>query len=246
MKAQEIMKRQQAILNNNDLYRAIFADHKIEVRQTDSIFYSLEKTPPLYSNLVTLSEGWKPDDIFEEIDAAFQSERWDEWSIKDSFGVLDLSDREFIELFDAQWIYLEAQNFQPCESSTNLKYEIVTTENALAEWRIAWDSDEELGKQIFSPRLLADPKLYFVAGCEGKQIVSGCFINRTDDVLGISNFFAPDGDVRHWSDVVSFIFRSIQRTDLVGYERKPLIERLQLLGFEMVGDLAVWLKRGLR
>ncbi len=235
-------KIQQAIYNNNGLYEAIFANHQIKFKQTDFIRYSLEQTPPLYSNLVTISKDWKPDDIFGNIDIRYENEKWDEWSVKDSFGVLDLSEYGFTKLFEAQWIYLEAEKFKPYGTNGSLHYEIVTTENVLSAWRIAWDSDEQLGKEIFNPKLLNNPKVYFVAGYDGKQIVSGCFVNRTDNILGISNFFAPDKDNKYWSETISFIFGSIGQRNIVGYERNELADTLQTLGFVVVGDLTVWLK----
>lgn len=236
-------KRQKAIRNNNDLYKEIFESQNIESSLTDSIWYCLDKTPPLYSNLVTISKEWKPDDIFKNIDRKYEDGKWDEWSVKDSFSLLDLAEYGFAKLFDAQWIYLEAAKFMQESESKNLRYEIVENENDLAEWKIAWDSDEKLGERIFSPQLLNNPKVYFVAGYEEKQIASGCFVNRTNDVLGISNFFSPGNDSGYWSGMISFIFNSIDRADIVGYERQEMVNKLRLLGFEPVGNLTVWLKK---
>jgi hypothetical protein len=236
-------KRQKAILNNNDLYKEIFRSQNIESNCTDSIWYCLDKTPPLYSNLVTISEEWKPDDIFRNIDRKYEDEKWEGWSLKDSFGLLDLTAYGFAKLFDAQWVYLEATNFKPESESRNLRYEIIKNEPDLAKWRLAWDSDERLGEQIFSSKLLDNPRVYFVAGYYGKQIVSGCFANETENVLGISNFFSPGNDSGHWSEMISFIFDSIYRADIVGYKRKEIINKLRELGFEPVGNLTVWLKK---
>ncbi len=236
-------KLQKAIYNNNGLYEAIFSNHNIKSNQTASICYSLEKTPPLYSNLVTFSKDWLPDDIFKSIDLNYEKEKWDEWSIKDSFSVIDLGKYGFTKLFDAQWIYLEATKFIATKENKNLRYEIVNREDILSRWRIAWDSDEQLGKEIFNPKLLGNPRVYFVAGYERKQIVSGCFVNKTDDVLGVSNFFAPNKDTDYWSDIIGFILDSIERVDIVGYERKEVVDKLQSLGFESMGNLTVWLKK---
>jgi len=236
-------KTQQAIYNNNGLYEAIFSNRKIKFNRADFIFYSLEKTPPLYSNLVTISPKWKPDDIFRNIDFNYEKERWNEWSIKDSFGVLNLSKYGFTKLFDAEWMYLEAEKFTRIEKSKNLRYEVINDEDVLSAWRIAWDFDEQLGKEIFSPKLLSNPKVYLVAGYERERIVSGCLINKTEDVLGISNFFAPSKEIAYWSEIISFIFNSIERADIVGYKRNELVEKLKLLGFDSVGNLTVWLKK---
>ncbi|HRH42523.1 MAG TPA: hypothetical protein PKY82_12925 [Pyrinomonadaceae bacterium] len=236
-------KRQLAIRNNNELYRSIFANHKIVLNRTDLICYTIEKTPLLYSNLVTISKDWAPDEIFEKIDLKFIKENWLEWSIKDSFAVLDLHKYNFLKLFDAQWFYLEAGNFTPTAQSENLSYKIIDNESDLAVWRTIWDSDDKLGKEIFNPKLLNNPLTYFVAGLKDEQIVSGCLINKSDDVLSISNFFAPDKNIDYWSEMISFIFSSIEQTDIVGYQRNDLVDKLKTLGFEAVGNLIVWLKK---
>lgn len=236
-------KLAKAIRNNNDLYEAVFSPQELQSHRNNSSWYCPEKTPPLYSNLVTVCENWKPDDIFRAIDANFKKENWDEWSIKDSFGCLDLREYGFEKLFDAKWIYLEAERFTPIKMDGKLIYKIVESADVLANWRIAWDSDEKLGKQIFDAELLDNPKVFFIAGYDNEKIVSGCFVNKTADVSGISNFFAPDENINYWSEMIEFIFDSIKVTDIVGYERKNLTEKLQTLGFKTIGDLTVWLKK---
>ncbi len=236
-------KLQKAICNNNDLYEAILSSQNIKSHKTNSIWYCLEKTPPFYSNLVTISKEWKPDKVFRNIDFNYEKEKWEEWTIKDSFAVLDLNKYEFTKLFDAQWMYLEVANFIQTEKTGNLPYEIVGNEETLSAWRLAWDADERIGKQIFSPKLLNNSKVYIVAGYQEEQIVSGCFVNKTGNVLGISNFFAPNKEVHYWSDTISFILESVESLDIVGYERNELTDKLYLLGFEQIGNLTVWQKK---
>jgi hypothetical protein len=235
-------KLAKAILNNNELYEAVFSPQQIKSYKNDLIWYCLEETPPFYSNLVTVSENWRPDKIFEEIDRNFKKENWEKFSIKDSFSVLDLTKFGFKKLFDAQWIYLEAENFKPQKQSGKLNYKIVKNEIELKKWKIAWDADENIGNSIFYPQMLNDPKVFFVTGFDKDKIVSGCLINKTPDVLGISNFFAPVETIDYWSEMINFIFDSIKCTDVVGYERSNFARELQTLGFEDVGDLTVWLK----
>ena len=168
-----IDKLAKAIRNNNDLYEAIFSPQNIKTYRNDSIWYCLEKTPPLYSNLVTVSEDWKPDEIFRKIDASLKN-----WSIKDSFGCLDLCEYGFEKLFDASWIYLEAANFKPIKTDINLRFEIVKSEEVLSNWRIAWDADEQLGKEIFNKKMLDNPKIFFVAGYEEEKVRQRLFYQQ--------------------------------------------------------------------
>lgn len=235
-------KLKKAIRNNNDLYEAVFSPQQLQSNRNDSIWYCFDKTPPLYSNLVTVCEEWKPDDIFRAIDANFKKENWGEWSIKDSFSNLDLREYGFEKLFVAKWIYLEAERFKSMKMDDKLIYKIVESADVLSDWRIAWDADEKLGKQIFHAELLDNPKVFFIAGYDKETIMSGCFINKTADVLGISNFFAPNENARYWSGMIEFVFDSIKVADIVGYERKNLAEKFQSLGFETIGNLTVWLK----
>ena len=93
-------------------------------------------------------------------------------------------------------------------------------------------------KSIFSDAMLDDPDIWFIAGYEGDSIVSGCLVNASDDVLGISNFFGPEDN---WSDIISFIRDDIRSADIVGYERE--FEKFSGLGFESPGNLSVWVKR---
>lgn len=236
-------KIQKAIRNNNGLYEAILGSKNIRSERTDSIWYCLEKTPPLYSNLVTISKEWAPDDIFRSIDLNYENERWDKWSIKDSFAALDLGEYGFTKLFDARWMYLEAAEFTPNGKSTELCFEVVKTEDALSAWRKAWDADEEIGWKIFAPELLNDTRVHFIAGYKGNEIAAGCFVNKTSDVLGVSNFFAPDKNINYWAGLIGFIFDRVEHLDIVGYERKETVDRLRSLGFEPAGNLAVWLKK---
>ena len=236
-------KLKKAILNNNDLYEAVFKPQNIKSHRNDAIWYCLEEIPPFYSNLVTVSENWKPDEIFKTIDENFKNENWNKWSIKDSFAALDLSDYGFKKLFAAKWFYLNAAKFTPIKAETELHFKIIKTEKDLSDWRIAWDSNEDLGKQIFHPEILNDPKLYFVAGYKNDRIECGCLLNETENILGISNFSAPEKNIEYWSEIIRFVFDSIKFTDIVGYERKDLTEKLKNLGFETIGDLIVWLRK---
>jgi hypothetical protein len=235
-------KLRKAITNNNDLYRAIFEQYQIKSEKNGFVWYCLEETPPLYSNLVTISENWQPDEIFRQIDFNFEKENWSEWSIKDSFAVLDLTEFGFSKLFDANWIYLESDSFVPIIQTEKLHYEIIEDEQTLSKWKLAWDTDEKLGDKIFNPKLLSKNDVFFIAGFEKGNLVNGCLVNKTEDVFGISNFFAPNENINYWSQIISFIFDSKGQLDIVGYERNDLSKQLNNIGFEEIGNLKVWLK----
>lgn len=231
-----------AIQNNNDLYKAVFDAQHIPSSIDEDKWYCVQKVPPYYSNIVTRSENWKPDSIFEQIDSASLSENWDSWSIKDSFQTLDLSSHGFNKLFDAEWMYLTAANFMALESEPKVIYKILENIEELSEWRLAWDSNKEIGEQIFYEEMLGNSNVKFLAGYKDNQLITGCLINKTESIYGISNFFAPDESVEWWSMIVSYLYTSLGKIDLVGYERSALLKQLANLGFENIGNLTVWLK----
>ena len=230
------------IRNNNDLYGAVFSNLHVSFQETEEIWYSLEKAPPYYSNVVTRSRTWKPDEVFRKLDSTAIQNQWAGWSIKDSFSTLDLTLHGFNQLFQAQWMYLDVEHFNPITPHVNVEYKILAKEEEISAWRLAWDPNIDLGKRIFSPGLVKNPKIHFIASYQGDQLVSGCLVNQTDDVLGISNFFSPGNDISYWSDTICHILSSIGRMDIVGYERRELVKNLRNLGFQSIGDLIVWVK----
>ena len=229
---------QKAIDNNVGLYRTILGHLGIGWRVETDLAYTDEKAPPYYSNAVTRSERWRPDDRFRRIAEAATTNAWADWSIKDSHDVLDLTPHGFRRLLGASWIHLDAASLQPV--SCDLRFELVAAEDGLALWRAAWDPDLQLGQLLFSPELLTDPDLAFVAGYDGDRLVCGCLVNRTDDVLGISNCFALEGPRACWAAMVRFIIDRLGRFGLVGYERDAALADFQAIGFEPIGSLSVW------
>jgi hypothetical protein len=229
------------IRNNNDLYEAVFKSQGIFFERTDAIWCSRSKVPPYYSNIVTRSCAWRPDATFEEITATAGREHWRTCSIKDSFDVLDLSDNGFSRLFTSKWIYLPEKSFTPSKAAPAVEFRLAADEGDLLLWRSAWEPDLALSAQIFGPSMLRDPTVHFVLGYEDERLVCGCLINRTDHVLGVSNFFSPSDDATYWSSTLEFLHSAVGRYDVVGYESFDLSEELQVLGFECVGDLTVWL-----
>ncbi|WP_210528563.1 hypothetical protein [Rubellimicrobium arenae] len=229
---------QKAIDNNVGLYRTILGHLGIGWRVEADLAHTDEKAPPYYSNAVTRSEQWRPDHRLLRIAETATRNGWADWSIKDSHDVLDLAPLGFRRLLRANWIHLNAASLQPV--SHDLRFEIVAEEEGLARWRAAWDPDLQLGQLLFGPQLLNDPDLAFIAGYDGDRLVCGCLVNRTDDVLGISNCFALEEPRACWAAMVRFITDRLGQSSLVGYERDAALADFQSIGFEPIGSLSVW------
>ena len=231
---------QKAIRNNLNLYELIFDTHQLRYHSTNEIWYSTEIAPRLYSNLITISEGWVPDDTLQIIDNAYKNQPRKQWSIKDSFAMLNLEDLGFIKRFTAQWIYLDSAKFIPQPQYKQLEYQIIQDEAELTIWKQGWGTYEEPGEEIFLPGLLNLPTVKFIAGYHQGQLLSGCLVNKTDGVFGISNFFSPSDDPGYWTDMLQFIFNEIEKNDVVGYEGDDVLENLKTIGFQSIGRLIVW------
>jgi hypothetical protein len=237
-------KLKKAIDNNIGLYRTILGGHDIDWHTTADIAYSLRQVPQLYSNIVTRTPDWQPDNTFTTIDSSYCAQDWSTWSVKDSFRVLDLTHYGFKRLFEAHWIYLTIDEFDPLPS-TGAHHQIVRTEADLSRWIAAWGIGETISGPIFCNELLHDPDITFIAGFnEEGNVRSGCIINRTDDVLGISNFFGTDNEeTEMWSSMIQFVSENVLCGDIVGYESRETLAKLDRIGFEPIGDLTVWLKQ---
>ena len=236
------LKRQKASNNNLALYKSVFASHGIELRENSDIYYTTEQTPPLYSNLATRSPEWIPEEIFHRIDNNCVEQKWSEWSIKDSFQRLDLTKHGFEKLFDSKWLYLESENFSH-QNDTSTRFEIVTDSGGLQKWIEVWGEGVELGNSIYKPELLKDESVYFLIGYNDTEPDCVALLNKSDDVIGISNFFVPDNTKNKWSSLVSFIYSEVEVKDIVGYEDAKSLEKINALGFEPVGNLTIWLKK---
>jgi len=82
---------------------------------------------------------------------------------------------------------------------TDLHWTTVREPAELVMWETAWNNVPEENKntaalppRIFPPSLLSEADIRFVAAYQGREIGAGAIANRTGDVVGVSNVFAPE------------------------------------------------------
>jgi hypothetical protein len=144
----------------------------------------------------------------------------------------------------AEWIYLPVSRIRNIPTSGKAtRWKVVRSHGALAEWESAWGravGDVSEGR-IFMPSLLENANIFMVAGYRDNCIVAGAIGNCSNDVIGWSNFFAPDGDEFDCAAAslatIAGVFPSFP---IVGYERAYGLRNAQALGFEALGPLRVW------
>lgn len=74
------------------------------------------------------------------------------------------------------------------------------------------------------------------------EIIAGAIANQSDDVVGLSNMFGPQGQgLRVWSGAVAAALEAFPGRPLVGYDSGSDLAGAQSVGFVAVGPLKVWI-----
>jgi hypothetical protein len=230
-----------AARNNAEWCDAVCRAHGNPGEFHDDIWLNRNAVPRFYPNAGTLAEP-SPRQL-ALIDELIAARLPSGWAIKDSFSMLDLESRGFRMLFDAEWIYLPVSRIKDV-ARTSARWEIMRNDLALAEWESAWsrsagDTSED---RIFLPSILENKDVAVVAGFRDGHIVAGAIANRSDDVVGWSNFFAPASEM--FDDAVASlatIVRVFPGLPIVGYEHGDDLRNAHSLGFESIGSLRVWM-----
>jgi hypothetical protein len=166
-------------------------------------------------------------------------------SIKDSFADLDLTPFGFVELFQAQWLFREAPADVSYQGTDDLHWKRITSERELLRWEEAWSQSASPLNRIFLPALLHIADVCIIAAYKDGQIVAGGIANRTTEVVGLSNVFAPKQEVEwYWEGLLSYIAMQYPSLPVVGYEQDESPMIASHLGFTSLGPLRVWIKEG--
>jgi hypothetical protein len=231
-----------AARNNAELCDAVCRAHGNPGEFHEGMWLNRNPVPRFYPNAGTLARPSQQQlDLIDELIAACIPSGW---AVKDSFCALELASRGFQVLFDAEWIYLSVSRLKDIVSARkSARWEVVRSDRALAEWESAWssaagDSSEE---RIFVPALLENRDIAVVAGYRDDRIVAGAIANRSDGVVGWSNFFAPAAEILEAAAAslaaIGGVFNGLP---IVGYEHGNDLRNAHALGFESLGPLRVW------
>jgi hypothetical protein len=89
--------------------------------------------------------------------------------------------------------------------------------------------------------LLDDKEIAMVACYRDGHIVAGAVANRSDSVVGWSNFFAPAAEILDRArESLATIAEVFPGSPIVGYEHGAELRNAHALGFESLGPLRVW------
>ena len=235
--------------NNADWCEIVCSAHGSPGEFVDTMWINRGRIPRFYPNAQTTSRGaTRQIELIRELSREpLPGGR----AFKDSFAALDLAPLGFTLLFEARWIWLPREKGPGLHAvSAELAWKIVRSEDSLAEWERAWRNanGDTNPARVFLPVLLDNPEVAFVAGYRGERIVAGAIGNRSEGVVGWSNFFAAQGeDPRACaSGSLAALYRNFPDAAIVGYEEGEMLRLAESLGFESIGPLRVWLLRGRR
>ncbi len=228
-----------AARNNAEWCDAVSRAHGATTRFGAGFWLNPGDAPPYYPNLVTLTA----DDIGPqraEIEA-LAARRPGGLGIKDSFATLDLATVGLVTAFEAEWLWLGADEYPP--ALADLAASWTATAGDLAEWERAW-AGVPVERPVFPPSLLADDRLAFLTITRDGVPMGGAAFNRNAGVLGISNvFMSPEADSASLLAAMMAAARSRDpNLPLVGYEHGETLELFRAAGFAAVGRLRVWVR----
>jgi hypothetical protein len=232
-----------AVRNNAQWCEAVCRGHGNPGEFHEDMWLNRHPVPRFYPNAETLAEpSQRQLDLIDELVAARLPPGW---AVKDSFCMLDLASRGFRVLFAAEWVYLPISRVRDvAHTGKALRSEVVRSDRALAEWEFAWSraSGDGGGDRIFVPSLLENKDIAVVAaGHRDDRVVAGAIANRTNDVVGWSNFFAPETEIFECAAAsLAAIAGVFPGLPIVGYAHGDELRNAHALGFESLGPLRIW------
>ncbi len=239
-----------AALNNALWCDTVCAAHGVPGDVLPTVWLNRNVPPPYHSNLVVISSMATQAEIDGHVQHLSSRALSPNWSLKDSFMSLDMAPRGFGVLFEAQWIWLDADRVAAGSATAGAARCVrVTSASDLSSWEACWRQDVANEQAAAAPRqfpdtLLRDPKIAFMACVEGDRFVAVGIANRTPGTIGLSNVVvdAP-GRRAAWMSLVGLAGRLFPGFPIVGYERDDDLRAAEATGFRTIGSLRVWTRR---
>lgn len=227
-----LLKR--AVANNAAWCDAICRAHDVPGTFLEDVWLNPGTSPRDYPNVVTLAPTIAADRIAELLNRTSAPAP----SVKDSFGLLDLTAARCELLFRADWL-VQAKSSDPVADDEPVTWTSVTTAAELADWTAAGANDPQ-DQGTFPPGLLHGPEITFWAGRRGDALVAGGITFVNNGVVGLSNtFFKPEAEsgLRSLVGAIAFVGGGMP---IVGYEHGDALRAALAAGFECLGPLSVW------
>jgi len=236
----------EAARNNSRWCDALCRAHGVPGKSEPTHWIKRGKIPPYMSKLVTLGGAAAAEDQLAAIRSLIESDGATPFSIKDSFQALDLTSLGFHVLFTARWIRWSVGTSLLGDPAEKLEWSVVSSPEGLVEWELAWrgspaNSDAGSFNRVFPSQLLDDPELTFLVGRQHGAAVASAALNRTDDVIGLSNVFtAAPNTGPLFPGCVRLTQALHPALPIVGYARGDELRATAQAGFTELHGLTVW------
>lgn len=237
---------EQAARNNAEWCNTISSVHAGPGSFTRAFWIKRGTVPPYMPNLVTLEGAGAEAAQIAAIRSLLEGGAALPFSIKDSFNCMELRALGFTKLFEATWIVAPPGPSPQRGSEEKLEFTLVTNAVELAAWERAWRGSPanetlEVESRVFSDHLLEVQGLHFLLGSLHGIPVASAALNRTGDVVGLSNVFSARRDAAPLFPGCLRIARSLYPgLPVVGYERGADLLAAKQAGFEELHGLTVW------
>ncbi|MFZ0324920.1 MAG: hypothetical protein WAN48_12425 [Actinomycetes bacterium] len=194
---------------------------------TTDLYVNWYEVPRYYPNVITLSETVEESDVVRAMGDGV------DWSIKDSFGRLDMTTVGLTGLFEARWLVAPRN-----PRTAGVECRVVDGDAALHEWLAARDAD---GSDVLAAAWSERADLAFVSIVEGGTVVGSGVLSEAHGVVGLSNVVCSIGDPsRCWSSLVAASRSLFPGVAVVGYETGEDLSVALSLGCKVLGPLTVW------
>jgi hypothetical protein len=230
-----------AIINNAVFCDRVCRSHHIPGAFHEHYWHNSAKVPRFYPNMVTLTEGRAAAEqqMAKIGEAVGRGSPPGEWSIKDSFGALELGRFGLVRLFESTWIWRQPSARAATNPVADVRWARVTDPLELARTPSHSPRNGNGGGTEIS--WVGQPGLIVFAASSGGGVVGGAVANVSGGVIGLSNVSGPSSGLESlWLGAVAAVCSLHPGMPLVGYERGADLGHARAAGFEPLHSLSVW------
>lgn len=206
-------------------------------RWVTDIWYHPDDVPPIYPHADTLTDNTEQQ--LKHIKQLVNYRDGKSIAVKDSWSKLNLTGLDFEIMFEAEWLLYASSRVSVPEH--DLKIERISTAKDLQEFTRCCNeayNTPDVPLDVFSPALLDNPDIVFLAGKVNDKIAAGITCVQSHGVNGLNNLFAF-----HKEDELLMIREGMTvfpKTPACTYSGYDSVADYVHLGFQPMGKLRVW------
>ena len=210
-------------------YEDVFRVHRIPTRYERGLWSALGEPPRWHSAAKTVHRDVPAERVLGAV------EDFENCSVADSFGTLDLADHGFRLLFRATWLFRAAP-----VSPTPLwpdGWSVVSEDDELTAWNTAQDTTG-----VLVADLLRHPRFTFLVRRESQRLVAGAVLHRADDAVELSNTWTRGDEADEIHSMLRCAEVLYPDAPVVGYSRNETLRAYTGAGFSTLGPQVVWVR----